>query len=104
MRKGADLLDFGGSHVMRVNTADAATRTVHLKHDDGGLLAIHVEKLLQYDHYEIHRRVIVVEQYDTEQRGRFYPASLGLENCTAFPLLANTHTKILMRIVPQTTA
>lgn len=63
----ADLIDLGGGHILRVNAADAASRAMHLQHNHGRLLTAQAKKLLQYDYYEIHRRVIVVEQYDTEQ-------------------------------------
>ena len=65
--EGADLLDLGGGDVMGIDAANTATGAMHLQHDNRSLLAIHVEEFLQYDHYEIHRRVIVIKQYDTEQ-------------------------------------
>src|SRR2546421_10805301 len=74
-----DLLHFGGGNVARVDPADANSFPVHLQHHLGGPLPGHAEELLQHQHHEFHRRVVVVQQHDLEHRRRLQLAALRLE-------------------------
>ena len=48
--------------------------------DQRGFFATHGEHSLEHDDDKVHRRVIVVQQNDLEQRRRLDPRPLGLEN------------------------
>src|SRR3954468_14695511 len=65
-----DLLHFGRRHVVGKNPADADSLPMHLQHYLGGPLARHAEELLQHHDYELHRRVVVIQQHDLEHRRR----------------------------------
>ena len=55
------LIDFRGSHVTAVNTADTFAVEVDLQHDLGGALAVFGKKLLQNQDHELHGREVIVE-------------------------------------------
>src|SRR5688572_5126593 len=74
-----DLLHLGGGDVARINPAYPDAFAMHLQHHLRGPLAGHGEELLQHHHYELHRRVVVVQQHDLEHRGRLQLAALRLE-------------------------
>src|SRR5512144_2169923 len=71
-RIGRDLLDLGGSDVARVDAADPHAFAMDLQHHLGRPLPGHAEELLQHQHHELHRRVVVVEQQNLVHRRKFY--------------------------------
>src|SRR5258705_5782187 len=74
-----DLLHLGGGNVARINPTDANAIAVHLQHHLGGPLPGHAEELLQHHYYELHRRVVIVQEHDLEHRRRLQLAWLRLE-------------------------
>src|SRR6185369_15447133 len=57
------LFNFGGRDVAWVNPAYASTFVMNLEHDSRRLFSIQRKKTLENDDYEIHGRVIVVQQH-----------------------------------------
>src|SRR5687768_17409935 len=74
-----DLLHLGGSDVAGKDPAHANAFPMHLQHHLGGPLPGHAEELLQHQHHEFHRRVVVVQQHDLEHGRRLQLAALRLE-------------------------
>src|SRR2546423_15333887 len=74
-----DLLNLGSGDIARIDPADADSFPVHLQHDLGGPFPRHAEELLQHHDYELHRRVVVIEQHDLEHRRRLQLAALRLQ-------------------------
>src|SRR5688572_2215860 len=74
-----NLLDFGGSDVVRINAANAHAFPVDFQHHLGGPLAGHGEELLQHQHDEFHRRVVVVQEQNLIHRRKFYLRLFCLE-------------------------
>ena len=66
----ADLPVEGFDHALAVN----------LQHHQCGFFATHGEHSLEHDDDKVHRRVIIVQQNDLEQRRRLDPRPLGFEN------------------------
>src|SRR5688572_21315643 len=63
-----DLLHLGQGDVARIHAAYAHTFAMDFKHHLGGPFPGHAEELLQHQHDELHRRVIVVQQQNLEHR------------------------------------
>jgi hypothetical protein len=61
-----DLLHFGGRDIPRIDPTDADTFPMHLQHHLRGPFPRHAEELLQHQHDEFHRRVVIVQQHDLE--------------------------------------
>src|SRR5688572_26686919 len=56
------LLDFRQRNIARIDSADSHSFAMDLEHHLGCPLPRHAEELLQHQHDEFHRRVVVVEQ------------------------------------------
>src|SRR5216684_2141980 len=57
-----DLRHLGLGDLVSIHAAFADSVVVNVKHDSCGRIAVLVEEALQHVHYELHRRVVVIEQ------------------------------------------
>src|SRR6266568_7232322 len=57
-----DLRHLGLGDLVSIHAAFADAVVVNVKHDSCGRIAVLVEEALQHVHYELHRRVVVIEQ------------------------------------------
>src|SRR6188474_2935235 len=78
-RIGRDLLNLGGGDVARIHAADSHAFAMDFQHHLGCPLPGHREELLQHQHHELHRRVVVVEQQNLVHRRKFYLRLFCLE-------------------------
>src|SRR5262245_57380973 len=92
-----DLLHLGRCDVAGIDPAYADALPMHLQHHLGGPFPAHPKKLLQYHHYKLHRRVVVVQEHDLEHRGRLQLAALGLQYGVVLVL---RHAARLRALVP----
>src|SRR5260221_6787848 len=70
-RVAGDLLDLRQGHVARIDPADSHSLAMDFEHHLGRPLPGHAEELLQHQHDELHRRVVVVEQQYLVHRRKF---------------------------------
>src|SRR4026209_2373087 len=70
-RIAGDLLDLRQRHVARIHPADSHALAMDLDRHLGRPLPGHAEELLQHQHDELHRRVVVVEQQYLVHRRKF---------------------------------
>ena len=66
----------GLGNLICIDPAEPDTFLMHMKHDPGRLFTRTIEKPLENEHDEFHRRVIVVQQQDAVKRG-FLGADTG---------------------------
>lgn len=84
-------LDARGSDIPRINTHYSAAFVMDLQHDARGLFEGFSEYMLNdYDH-EIHRRIVVVEQYHLIHGGRRELGGLALRDCVVCPFYLSAH-------------
>ena len=74
-----DLLDLRGGDVFRIDAADPHAFPVDFEHDLSGLFAAHGKERLQHRYDEIHRSVVVVQEYHFVHGRRLDLALLSLE-------------------------
>src|SRR6267378_4329855 len=73
------LLHLGGRDVVGIDPTDSNAFPMHLQHDLRSPLPRHAEELLQHHYYELHRRVVIIQQHDLEHRWRLQLAALRLQ-------------------------
>ena len=66
-----DLRDLGFGHLERVDTTRSDPGLMHIEHDPGRLFLTFLENSHQDRDHKLHRRVIIIHQYDTIHGGFF---------------------------------
>jgi len=85
--KRGDLADLGFGHFAAVDAAYRTPAGVHVEHDLGGLLHVHVEEPAQHLDHELHRGVVIVQEQHRIQRRLGELGRRGFENDTAAGLV-----------------